>query len=352
MNTNKSFTLEQLAEYLERPETQRPFARYREELLEPVPAFTTQEIARLIEIVKLDSPQYPKFSVSKLLIDLSWASSHLEGNTYTQLDTQVLIEYGKRNEDKPSEDAAMILNHKKAIGHMIENPVLNGKNVLAIHKTLADNGMAPDSRHFLEPGKCGVIRSHTPDDLLINGSSYLPPQVEDRPSGFMEKEFSRLLASANTLPDAINQSFFIMTRLPYLQPFYDANKRTSRICCNIPLVRDGLTPLSFVDFDKKRYLGGLIAFYELGDERLAKSSYLDAYLATAFRYQPLGEDAKFALSIKRDEQLAAARHYVLNGVREAEPVWLLNRRKKIAAKDAPCKSAPPPKEQSGPSIER
>jgi hypothetical protein len=33
--------------------------------------------------------------LSRLLIDLSWASSHLEGNTYTRLDTRELIEHGK-----------------------------------------------------------------------------------------------------------------------------------------------------------------------------------------------------------------------------------------------------------------
>jgi hypothetical protein len=33
--------------------------------------------------------------LSRLLIDLSWASSHLEGNTYSRLDTRELIEHGK-----------------------------------------------------------------------------------------------------------------------------------------------------------------------------------------------------------------------------------------------------------------
>lgn len=322
MNFNKSFTLEQLAEYLAKPDTQRPFARYREELLEPEPAFTTEEAARLIEIVRMDIPQYSKFSVGKLLIDLSWASSHLEGNTYTQLDTQVLIEYGKRNEDKPAEDAAMILNHKKAIEYMVSNVALSEKNVRMIHKALADNSMAPESRHYLEPDKCGMIRSYTTSGLYIDGSSYMPPQAEDRPSGYIDKEFDRLVASASALPDAVNKSFFVMTRIPYLQAFYDANKRTSRISCNIPLIENGLSPLSFVDFEKRRYLEGMIAFYELGDERLAKNAYLDAYLASAFRYLPFGEDAKYALSAERDKHLAAARRYVVDGVREAEPVWL------------------------------
>jgi hypothetical protein len=34
-------------------------------------------------------------SSSSLLIDLSWASSHLEGNTYSRLDTRELIEHGR-----------------------------------------------------------------------------------------------------------------------------------------------------------------------------------------------------------------------------------------------------------------
>jgi len=113
-----------------------------------------------------------------------------------------------------------------------------------------------------------------------------------------------------------------MTRIPYLQVFYDVNKRTSRLSCNIPLLMNGLSPLSFVDFDKRRYLEGMIAFYELGDERLAKQAYLDAYLASAFRYLPFGEDAKFALSAQRDQHLVAARRYVLDGVCETAPIWL------------------------------
>jgi len=322
MNFNKDFTLAQLADYLAMPDSQRPFARYREALLAPDPAFTPAEAGRLIEIVRMGASRYSNFSISKLLIDLAWASSSLEGNTYTQLDTQVLIEYGKRNEDKPFEDAAMILNHKKAIEYMLANVALSGEHVRVIHKALSDNSLAPESRHFLPPDKCGMIRSYTATGLHVDGSSYLPPQAEDRPPGYIDHEFSRLLASANVLPDAISQSFFIMTRIPYLQVFYDANKRTSRLSCNIPLLKNGLSPLSFVDFDKRRYLEGMIAFYELGDERLAKQAYLDAYLASAFRYLPFGEDAKFALSAQRDQHLSDARRYVLDGVRETAPVWL------------------------------
>jgi len=322
MNFNKNYTLDQLARYLTMPEAHRPFARYDAKLLEPEPVFSGDEAERLMEIVRMNTPNYPKFSVSKLLIDLSWASSHLEGNTYTQLDTQVLIEYGERNTSKSAEDAAMILNHKKAIEYMVANVKLDTKNVLTIHKLLADNTLAPESRHFLVPEKCGVTRSFTESGIYLDGSSYIPPQAEDRKIGFIENEFCRLITSANELPDAVSKSFFTMTRIPYLQAFYDVNKRTSRISCNIPLIQEGLSPLSFVDFEKRRYVEGMIAFCELGDERLAKNAYIDAYLSSAFRYLPLGEKEAALLSSNRDEYLSDARRYVLDGVRVAEPVWL------------------------------
>jgi len=124
------------------------------------------------------------------------------------------------------------------------------------------------------------------------------------------------------MPDAINASFFLMTRLPYLKPFYDVNKRTSRIACNIPLIESRLSPMSFVDFDKKEYLEGLISFYELGDERLVKHAYLKAYIASAFRYLPLSEDARWALSMEREKNINEIYNYVLEGERDEHPVWL------------------------------
>ena len=38
--------------------------------------------------------------LNRLLIDLSWSSSRLEGNTYSRLDTQKLIEFGQSAEGK------------------------------------------------------------------------------------------------------------------------------------------------------------------------------------------------------------------------------------------------------------
>ena len=84
--------------------------------------------------------------------------------------------------------------------------------------------------------------------VMIGSSVYTPiaiPQV-------IEERFDTLLAKAEAIPDPIEQSFFVMVHLPYLQPFIDVNKRTSRLAANIPLIRANLCPLSFVDVPEAR----------------------------------------------------------------------------------------------------
>ena len=51
----------------------------------------------------------------RLLIDLSWNSSRLEGNTYSLLETERLLEHGDADDGKSARETQMILNHKAAI---------------------------------------------------------------------------------------------------------------------------------------------------------------------------------------------------------------------------------------------
>ena len=56
-----------------------------------------------------------------------------------------------------------------------------------------------------------------------------------------------LLDKVGQVTDPFEQSFFAMVHVPYLQPFADVNKRTSRLLANLPLIRANLCPLAFLD---------------------------------------------------------------------------------------------------------
>ncbi len=71
------------------------------------------------------------------------------------------------------------------------------------------------------------------------------------------------LKKTTAIDNPFEQAFFAMVHLPYLQPFENVNKRVSRLSANLPLIRDNLCPLSFVDVPEQAYFDGLMGVYEL-----------------------------------------------------------------------------------------
>ena len=77
-----------------------------------------------------------------MLIDLSWNSSRLEGNTYSLLDTTRLIELGEEAAGKTRLETQMILNHKDAIEFLVDAVDAVGFNrytIQNLHAFLANN---------------------------------------------------------------------------------------------------------------------------------------------------------------------------------------------------------------------
>ncbi|RYZ21640.1 MAG: Fic family protein [Chitinophagaceae bacterium] len=237
---------------------------------------------------QLPAGTYARQIVQRLLIDLSYNSSRLEGNTYSLLDTQRLINEGRADTGKTAEEAQMILNHKEAIEFLVvpgEEIGINRYTVTNIHALLSDN-LLPD------PAASGRLRQHP---VGIARSVYTPLAVPQQ----IEECFELLLEKARAIADPFEQAFFLMVQLPYLQPFDDVNKRVSRLAANIPLNARNLVPLAFVDVPQELYIQGLLGVYEQNKVALLKDVFLWAYERSAARYaalrQSLGEPDPFRM---------------------------------------------------------
>jgi Fic family protein len=231
---------------------------------------------------------YARNILDRLLIDLSWNSSRLEGNTYSLLDTKRLIAFGKEAQGKDRVEAQMILNHKDAIEFLVNNADEIGFNRFTIrnlHGVLANN-LLPD------PQAAGRLRQI---EVEIGQSAFRPLAVPQ----LIEECFDQVLDTARAISDPFEQSFFIMVHLPYLQPFEDVNKRVSRLAANIPLIRANLVPLTFVDVPQDLYVQATLGVYELNKVELLRDIYLWAYKRSAERYaavrQSIGEPDPFRL---------------------------------------------------------
>lgn len=92
-----------------------------------------------------------------------------------------------------------------------------------------------------------------------------------------EPLLGQILDNSRKIEHPVQAAFYLMTRIAYLRPFKDGNKRTSRAICNVPLIQARFPPISFVDFGKRDYILSMLAFYELGDLSLAETSFVAAY---------------------------------------------------------------------------
>ena len=251
----------------------------------------------------LPAGTYARRILERLLVDLSWASSRMEGNTYDILETERLIRFGQEAEGKARKEAVMILNHKEAIQYIVENINdinIDRRDLLNIHALLS-NGLLSN------PAMAGRLRRMP---VGITHSNYTPPGDEFE----IEENFDVLIEKAAAITDPFEQSFFLLVHIPYLQAFDDVNKRTSRVSANVPLLKADLAPMSFVTMDDRDYIDGLIGIYELNNVSLLREAYIDAYKTSSENYKTLRaelESPEKAALVYRDFVREAVRRSVL-----------------------------------------
>ncbi|MBK8911729.1 MAG: Fic family protein [Chlorobi bacterium] len=286
-----------IQKYVRQPIQQRKPVGYNHRFLDAyrpnetfyLPADTRQHLMNVGRPLEehLPAGTYLRQIFHRVLIDLTWNSSRLEGNTYSLLDTQRLLAGDSSIAGgKDAQETQMILNHKAAIELLVEQADEIGFNrytICNLHALLSDNLLA-------DPMACGRIRARS---VGIANSAFLPlegPQL-------IEECFQQVLDTAEAILDPFEQAFFAMVHLPYLQPFEDVNKRVSRLSANIPLIRRNLCPLSFVGVPVQTYICGLLGVYELNSVDLLRDLFVWAYQRSSQRYtavrQSLGQPDEF-----------------------------------------------------------
>jgi hypothetical protein len=276
--------------YLRRPVQRRTPVGYDREFLEayhPNQSFyLPQEVRDHLHYIGRspdgDRPAgtYARDILARLLIDLSWASSRLEGNTYTRLDTQNLIELGQAAAGKDRREAQMILNHKAAIELLVEQAEDIGFNPFTffnLHALLSENLLA-------DPTESGRLRNRI---VEVSGTVFHPLGIPQQ----IEQYFRMILEKVAMIDDPFEQAFFVMVHVPYLQPFVDVNKRVSRLGANISLIRNNLCPLSFIDVPERAYVEGTLGVYEMTHIELLRDVFVWAYERSTQRYLAMRETA-------------------------------------------------------------
>lgn len=202
-----------------------------------------QQTARL-------SPDLLKRELERFVIELSWKSSKIEGNTYTLLETESLIKEQKEAVGKTKDEAVMILNHKAAFEDILKNKD-DFKNISITQISQLHNILIKD---------LNITSGIRKQAVGITGTTYQPLDNEHQTREVFEKTITLINKTKNPFEKALIVQFMIA----YIQPYSDGNKRTARMLANAILLAHDLYPLSYRSVDEDEFKKGLILFYEQG----------------------------------------------------------------------------------------
>ncbi len=232
--------------------------------------FSKEELAELERlnngysrrIKKLTSTVIKK-EFERLTIELSWKSSRIEGNTYSLIDTEILIKQHKEASGHSKEEAIMILNHKKALDYIIDRrsdfKKITLRKIENIHKLIVQNLDIQDGLRSIPVG--------------IVGTRYKPLDNKHQVVEAVKK-FVRVI---NEFKDPFSKALVSILMVSYIQMFEDGNKRTARLLGNAILLANNACQLSYRSIDEADYKKATILFYEQNSARFFKELFIEQF---------------------------------------------------------------------------
>jgi Fic family protein len=216
-----------------------------------------------------DSPTRKK-ELMRFIIEFSWKTSQIEGNTYDLISAERLLLYGEKSPTNTEFEAQMIVNQKQALEFILENLELWEKPKVSSLEKL----------HSFVGNKLGISRNLRKTIVGITGTNYRPLGNEFQIREALELLFKYVVSTDNIYEKAL----LSVLGVSYIQPFVDGNKRTSRLLGNAVLLAENYAPLSYRSVNDRVYKQACLVFYEQNSIEPFKKLFMEQYIFAANNY--------------------------------------------------------------------
>ena len=241
-----------------------------DEVLSSTQLFSEAEVERLNSLQSVFKQNTSNLRVEefnrefeRLAIDLSWKSSQIEGNTYSLLETEQLLQEKQTAAGKTKDEATMLLNHKEVLDFILSNK--NYVKPLTISRI--------EDLHSVLIKELKVGRNIRKRRVGISGTNYKPMDNE-----FQIREALQSMCNlVNSTSNVFEKALLALILISYIQPFEDGNKRTARIISNAILMNESYCPISFRTVDSIDYKKAMLVFYEQNNITPFKRIFIDQF---------------------------------------------------------------------------
>ena len=177
---------------------------------------------------------------------LTWTSNAIEGSSYNESETKILLEDGITIGGKTLRDTFATLGHAKAFDYMftlLQQKTLSEKDILAMH------GMMQGG---LETEEAGTYRS---ESVFVTGSDFKFPSSKAAPK-LMGELFEKTMPGMQNLHPVVQAARF-HKEFVYIHPFGDGNGRIARLGMNTILLQHGFLPVQIHPVIRQEYIDAL-----------------------------------------------------------------------------------------------
>lgn len=188
-------------------------------------------------------------------LGLTWTSNAIEGSSYTESETKILLEDGITVAGKTLRETMATLGHAKAYDYMfslLAQKGLTERDVLTMHEML-EGGM--------ETGSAGEYRNSA---VFVTGTTFKFPSAAKVP-GLMRTLFEKTIPGLSLLHPVI-QAAQIHKELVTIHPFSDGNGRVARLAMNTLLIQQGYMPVQIYPVTRQEYIDSLRQAQVHGDD--------------------------------------------------------------------------------------
>ena len=192
-----------------------------------------------------------------LIVDWTYHSNAIEGNTLTLSETKVALE-GITIGGKTIKEHLEVINHKDAILYVEEivqkQETLSEWQIKSIHRLILKG---------IEDEHAGIYRK---ENVIISGARHIPPnaiQVQSEMERFIdwyEQEGPQL--------HPIERASIIHIDFVGIHPFIDGNGRTARLLLNFELMKNGYPPIVIQKENRSEYYTALDHAHTNKDHRM------------------------------------------------------------------------------------
>lgn len=181
------------------------------------------------------------------LVELTYTSNALEGNTLSRRETATVVEKGLTVGGKTLIEHLEATNHAKALNHMMRlaqssTEALKTGDILRLHETVL---------HGIDDANAGQYRMIP---VRISGSPVVLPNPVKVPD-LMDKLIEWIVANIAKHP--VELAAEAHYQLVTIHPFVDGNGRTARLLMNLILMQHGYPPAIVRIRDRIKYISGL-----------------------------------------------------------------------------------------------